>query len=180
MRELTREGRAPWQLSSAWAGSCSVPCTWCLLAGLAVYCDELSGGSCFCGGGKKVVFVWLRSRGSGKGSGVIRNWCLGLVNIAHVLELPGTRSSGFPPSVIQPPGTIAGSRGVFFYDSVNIRAELLAQSSNSQERAHHTSLSPVHPRAPQPLPCTAQDTPAPPLCSPGHPRPRSPLQPRAP
>lgn len=36
------------------------------------------------GGGKKAVFVWLRSRGSGKGSGVIRNWCLGLENLAHV------------------------------------------------------------------------------------------------
>lgn len=46
-----REGPSvPWQLASAWAGSCSAPCTWSLLAGLAVYCDEQSGGSCFCGG----------------------------------------------------------------------------------------------------------------------------------
>lgn len=45
-------------------------------------CDEQCGGSCVSGGGKKVVLVWLKSRGSGKGSGACRNWCLGLVNLA--------------------------------------------------------------------------------------------------
>jgi vesicle coat complex subunit len=53
-----------------------------------------------------------------------------------------------PSSLIQPPGTTVGSRGIVFYDSVNIRAELLAQSSNSQEKG--------------------MMIPAPPLCSPGH------------
>lgn len=60
-------------------------------------------------------------------------------------------SGGFPPSLIQPPGTIAGSRGVFFSNSVNIRVDLLTQNSNSQEKLHHTIPSPVQPGTPQVL-----------------------------
>lgn len=160
-----RSSSAPWQLSSAWAGSCSASCVCSPLAGLAVYCDEQSGGSCFSEGGKNaVVFVWLRSRGSGKGSGVTRNGCLGPAKSSMCIgmswnkvgwfpslpsSLPLTLFSSHPPCLIQPSGTMAGIRGVFFYDCATISTKLLTQGSDVQGEPHHAS----------PCPCAAHSTP---------------------